>query len=564
MEISFFSRSSFRTQLALAFGILTFVVLVSSSLLWGVWFSDLLQKSIQNELQARVHAASELIVAGLSDRSAEIIELSRTPDLMQSTESVALLQKRIDSKRSLRAEYAWIGVATPEGAVIAAAGKMLLGKDVTQREWFKVGRSAPWMGDVHEAVLLSRLLPRENANEPLRFIDIAAPVQNMKGELLGVLGAHLHWSWVTRLAETLLPDDAESRQMQFYILNREGVTLYPFADTGKTSFKQSNELRVNASEIIWADQHTYVTAQASLPQTPDQHLGWRIVLRQPVDVAYGPLRRLALQMVVVTLLIALGAAWLAYRVAGFINAPITLLELAVKRLGKDADQVEVPKRLPQELRTLAKAIQTASSDLAASRQELVEANELLEQRVKDRTRALGLANDALAQQALTDGLTSVANRRAFDLKLAELHALSARTQQAYGVLLIDADHFKHVNDTYGHDVGDQVLTGIAGQITSSVRATDFVARYGGEEFVVMMYPVTSPSELAGVAEKLRHNIEQHTFPSVGRVTISLGGCIVQGCSVERDSVLKAADNALYRSKTEGRNRYTLGLESTAL
>lgn len=558
MQNSFFNRSSFRTQLALTFGVLTFLVLVGASLFWGIWFTRLLQSSIQNELQARVHAASELIVAGLRDRSAEIIELSRTPELLQSASSLANLQSRMDNKRTLRSEYAWLGVAMPDGAVVAAAGKMLVGKDVTQRDWFKIGRSAPWMGDVHEAVLLSRLIPREKENEPLRFIDIAAPIQNGKGVLLGVLGAHLHWSWVTRLAETVLPDDAETRQMQIYILDREGVTLYPFAETGKVSFRQSAELRVSASELVWADGRTYVTAQAGLPQSTDQHLGWRVVLRQPIEVAYGPLRQLAMQMVVITLLIAIFAAWLAYRVAGFINAPITLLEQAVKKLGKESDRVEVPKRLPQELKTLADAIQDASANLSASRKQLVEANELLEQRVRERTRALGIANDALARQALTDVLTNVANRRAFDLKLAELHALSARTRQDYALLIIDADHFKHVNDNFGHDVGDQVLAGLADLIRSSIRATDFVARYGGEEFIVLLYPVTAPNELAEVAEKLRRNVEQFDFPSVGRVTISLGGSIVQGAASEREQGIKSADAALYRSKMNGRNRYTQG------
>ncbi|MBR7782582.1 sensor domain-containing diguanylate cyclase [Undibacterium luofuense] len=557
MKISYFYRFSFRTQLAITFGIVTFVVLVTASLIFGFWFVRLHQASIQNELQARVHAASELVMQSLKDRTAEIIDLSRTPDLLKSEDAIAQLQDRMNNKRALKSEYAWMGVANPDGKVITAAGKMLLGKDVTSRDWFKVGRTATWLGDVHEAVLLSRLLPRENENEPLRFIDIAAPVQNTKGELIGVLGAHLHWSWVTTLAESVLPEDASVREIQVYILSRDGVTLYPFADTGKISFRQNEDLKNSATEIVWSDSKAYVTAQIGLPQTPEQHLGWRVVLRQPVEVAYAPLKTLALQMIVLTLAMAICAAWLAYRVAAFVNAPIALLVQAVQRLGVDTNQVDVPKRLPQELRTLADAIQIASTDLTASRQELVEANEMLERRVEERTRELELANDALARQAMTDGLTNVANRRAFDMKQSELHALSARTGQAYGLLIIDVDHFKQVNDNYGHHVGDQVLAAIASKITASIRTTDFVARYGGEEFAVMFYPVTTPDELAEVAEKLRKNVSQFTFSTVGHVTISLGGCMISGGSIDRESGLKFADGALYQSKLAGRNRYTL-------
>lgn len=557
MKISYFYRFSFRTQLAITFGIVTFVVLVTASLIFGFWFVRLQQASIQNELQARVHAASELVMQSLKDRTAEIIDLSRTPDLLKSEDAIAQLQDRMNNKRALKSEYAWMGVANPDGKVITAAGKMLLGKDVTSRDWFKVGRTATWLGDVHEAVLLSRLLPRENENEPLRFIDIAAPVQNTKGELIGVLGAHLHWSWVTTLAESVLPEDASVREIQVYILSRDGVTLYPFADTGKISFRQNEDLKNSATEIVWSDSKAYVTAQIGLPQTPEQHLGWRVVLRQPVEVAYAPLKTLALQMIVLTLAMAICAAWLAYRVAAFVNAPIALLVQAVQRLGVDTNQVDVPKRLPQELRTLADAIQIASTDLTASRQELVEANEMLERRVEERTRELELANDALARQAMTDGLTNVANRRAFDMKQSELHALSARTGQAYGLLIIDVDHFKQVNDNYGHHVGDQVLAAIASKITASIRTTDFVARYGGEEFAVMFYPVTTPDELAEVAEKLRKNVSQFTFSTGGHVTISLGGCMISGGSIDRESGLKFADGALYQSKLAGRNRYTL-------
>lgn len=551
------NRLSFRTQLAIAFGVLTFIVLTTLSAIWGIWSTRLLRTTIQSEFQARVHAASELIFEGLRDRSTEIIDLSRTSNLLQSPEAIVNFQSRLDNKRALKAEYAWVGVATPSGEVVAAAGKMLLGKDVTQREWFKAGRSAPWLGDVHEALLLSRLMPRENENEPLRFIDISAPVQDASGKLLGVLGAHLHWSWVTRLAESVLPGNADSRKLEVYILNREGLALYPFSAVGKIPFKQDVELKLTAGEITWEDGQSYLTAQVGLRQTPEQHLGWRIVLRQPVDVAYAPLRLLTVQMILATLLIALLAAWGAYRVASFITTPMSLLKEAVNRLGIESDNLQIPKRLPPELLTLANAIQTASSSLNASRNELMQANELLEMRVEERTRALGLANDALARQALTDGLTNVANRRAFDLKLAEIHALSARTGQAYGLIIIDADHFKNVNDQFGHHIGDSVLTSIAGQLTQTTRSTDFVARYGGEEFVVLLYPVASPSVLEEVAEKLRKNIESFKFKEVGNLTISLGGSVTNGESCTSEKAITNADAALYKSKINGRNRFTL-------
>lgn len=557
-----FRRLSFRAQMAFAFGSLTFLILLLASAVWGAWTFHLLESQVRNELQARVHAASELIVQGLRDRSTDITELSRMPGALLNGAPAPDLQARLDAKRALRTEYAWLGVASTDGHVLAATQHMLMGKDVSQQEWFKAGQTSTWTGDVHEAVLLSRLMPREKQGEPLRFLDIAAPVRDTRGQIGGVLCAHLHWSWITRLAESILRSGAQARQLQIYIMDRQGVTLYPFAETGATSLRPQADINANVGERMWADGKRYVTGQAALPASDNQHLGWRIVLRQPVDAAYAPLRAFVQQMAAITFIVALLAAWLAYWLASYLNAPIALLAKAVDNLGGDNGHVKVAAHLPPELQRLSDAIQTASTNLTASRRELLKANELLEQRVDERTRALALANEALTRQAMTDGLTRVANRRAFDQKLADTHALSARADTAYGLLVIDTDFFKRVNDRHGHQVGDGVLVAVAEQLVCSLRATDFVARYGGEEFVVLLHPVKTAEELLAIAEKLRCAVEQFTFDTVGRVTISVGGCLVQGGATDLRQAIQLADNALYEAKHQGRNRCVLASSLT--
>ncbi|MBA5639866.1 diguanylate cyclase [Duganella sp. LX20W] len=558
-----FKHLSFRARMACAFGLLTFLVLLVASVAWGSWTIHLLESQVRDELQARVHAASELIAEGLRDRSSEITDLSRMPDMLLNGAPEPDLQERLDAKRALKMEYAWLGVASTDGHVLAATRQMLVGKDVSQHDWFKFGKTSTWIGDVHEAVLLSRLMPRNQESEPLRFIDIAAPVRDTTGAIRGVLCAHVHWSWITRLAESILQADAESRQLRIYIMDRHGVTLYPFAETGATSLRLQANISNSVGELMWADGKRYVTGQAALRESENQHLGWRIVLRQPVDVAYAPLRAFVKEMAAITFIVALLAAWLAYWIASYLNTPIAILATAVDRLGGENAHVMIAAHLPPELQRLADAIQAASVNLTASRRDLLEANELLEQRVHERTRALALANEALTRQAMTDGLTRVANRRAFDQKLTEVHALSARTGVAYGLLVIDTDLFKRVNDQYGHQIGDSVLVAVAEQLVGSLRATDFVARYGGEEFVVLLYSVKTAEELLAVAEKLRCAIEQFTFDPVGRVTISLGGCLVQGASADLRQVIQLADGALYEAKRQGRNRCVIAASPTS-
>ncbi|MDP2769618.1 MAG: hypothetical protein Q8O81_07260 [Giesbergeria sp.] len=108
------------------------------------------------------------------------------------------MRRSLEQRRGLREEYAWIGVTDPQGTVVQAVDGILQGQSVAQRPWFIEGQTGVYTGDVHNAVLLEKLLPPQPLSEPLRFIDIAAPIRNPDGALVGVVGAHIHWRWVTQ------------------------------------------------------------------------------------------------------------------------------------------------------------------------------------------------------------------------------------------------------------------------------------------------------------------------------------------------------------------------------
>jgi diguanylate cyclase (GGDEF)-like protein len=129
-----------------------------------------------------------------------------------------------------------------------------------------------------------------------------------------------------------------------------------------------------------------------------------------------------------------------------------------------------------------------------------------------------------------------------------------RTGRGFSILLLDADHFKKVNDNYGHPVGDAVLQQIASLITQNTRATDFVARYGGEEFVVLLPNAPSVTEVMTVAEKIRSAIESATFPEVGCMTMSIGSSDWRAEETHVTDLIQRADEALYNAKASGRNR----------
>jgi two-component system cell cycle response regulator len=165
---------------------------------------------------------------------------------------------------------------------------------------------------------------------------------------------------------------------------------------------------------------------------------------------------------------------------------------------------------------------------------------------------------SMEERATTDGLTGLTNHRAFQERLEHLHALAERTGQKFSIILTDIDHFKSVNDTYGHPVGDAVLKRVAAIFTQRARKVDIVARYGGEEFVIVL-PDTDSEGAAVFANRLREEIAAQTITSENgsfSVTLSLGVAAYPTDGRDRHELIELADQALYYCKEHGRNRVT--------
>ncbi|HEX3673367.1 MAG TPA: PleD family two-component system response regulator [Rhizomicrobium sp.] len=162
------------------------------------------------------------------------------------------------------------------------------------------------------------------------------------------------------------------------------------------------------------------------------------------------------------------------------------------------------------------------------------------------------------EMAITDQLTGLHNRRYMARHLDNLLAGARKSGKPLAFLIMDIDHFKSVNDSHGHDSGDEVLREFAGRISANVRGIDLACRYGGEEFVVVM-PDTDMAFAYTVAERLRKSVEEAAFaisrePHKLNITISIGIAGSEGNVDSADKLLHRADQALYRAKREGRNR----------
>ncbi|HSS22091.1 MAG TPA: sensor domain-containing diguanylate cyclase [Pyrinomonadaceae bacterium] len=159
----------------------------------------------------------------------------------------------------------------------------------------------------------------------------------------------------------------------------------------------------------------------------------------------------------------------------------------------------------------------------------------------------------MQQQALTDALTGCYNRRSFELQLERDLHLATRMRQPLSLIMVDFDNFKDVNDKAGHEAGDIALRMLADNLRAELRGVDTAARFGGDEFVIIL-PQATTEGAAIVAERLRSRVEQMVVPGFGRVTSSLGIATFPNHASSRDTLVVAADRALYNSKNAGRNR----------
>ncbi|MAZ86889.1 MAG: hypothetical protein CL693_04550 [Cellvibrionaceae bacterium] len=192
-------------------------------------------------------------------------------------------------------------------------------------------------------------------------------------------------------------------------------------------------------------------------------------------------------------------------------------------------------------------------------QELDSYRNNLEELVREKNQELATANQRLLELSRLDGLTKIANRRAFDETLNKEIRRTNRTQQSCGLVIMDIDHFKLFNDHYGHPEGDHCLTRVAQQLQSLFpRAGNLVARYGGEEFALIL-PYTDPQDLIAQTTRIIEGVRELKIPHEKSkcndiVTISVGATLGYAPIKDAETLISEADQALYQAKDTGRNR----------
>lgn len=284
-----------------------------------------------------------------------------------------------------------------------------------------------------------------------------------------------------------------------------------------------------------------------------------VVLKR-VELGY---RMILISAVIKSAALTLLFVWVFRRI---LAQPLKQLSDAVESI--DIDSLATTKldfRQPEsnELTKLERAFNHMLARLNEERNRheasLTSMNRNLESLVEKRTEELRAANEHLEQLVRTDTLTGAANRRHFIERVNLEIERTRRNGALLSLLMVDLDHFKQINDTWGHAGGDDVLRGFTAVAESHLRGTDLFARLGGEEFAILL-PDTDLAGAAEVARRILSSAAQHPIDSVSgkiRYSTSIGVATLRSADLHYEPLLKRADDALYRAKTLGRGRVEL-------
>ena len=361
-------------------------------------------------------------------------------------------------------------------------------------------------------------------------MEIAVPIVSPSGRFLGVLAGRLNFHGI----EQLLREQVTGRDDRVAVVQPGGQVIASAGGT-VTALPEETLRRLRGAESTTVsyqapDGLAVVGALSAVPRSD-----WSAVAEIPAASAFRDIRRLrdATALLLVVLLGVVGS--LAYGLGLLIVQPLGRLTLAANRVAGGDLSVDVPASGGGELSHLAGVF-------------------------NDMVRRLREGHAELERLSVTDELTGLANRRRLTAELERELRRSGRHGRPVSILMLDVDHFKHFNDTYGHPAGDAVLKRLASTVRECVRDVDTVARYGGEEFTVIL-PETPVAEAARVAERIRASAEQDRFTPEGEsvplnVTVSIGYAWFPENAGTPDALIEAADQALYRSKESGRNRVT--------
>jgi diguanylate cyclase (GGDEF)-like protein/PAS domain S-box-containing protein len=397
------SRSPYIRHIALApsLAALTASVMLILTLatmeLVGYTLTKQTKADIGRNLAELAFQTTDKLDRGMYERYREVKLMAERHEVTNPNVPLAAKRAVLESMQATHPFYAWIGLTDNQGEVKIATHGLLEGKNVAARPWFAGAYQAVYLHDVHEAVLLAKLLPNPTG-EPKRFFDIAFPFRDATGAIAGVFGTHLSWQWAADVQRSVLRPLAERKAVDTLILSKNGVVLLgPKAYKDQVLKQQSiarAEQEKNGSLIeTWPDGKRYLVGfSQSRGHESYPGLGWIVVVRQPLDEAFKPVEDLRSKILWIGLCAAALVSFLIWVFARNITRPLATItkHADALRAGLVKEIPPIPSRLT-EVQILQGALNSLLAKLLKNEHGLRELNATLETRVVERTAELHAA-----------------------------------------------------------------------------------------------------------------------------------------------------------------------------
>jgi signal transduction histidine kinase/ActR/RegA family two-component response regulator len=336
-----------QTRIGLSLGAL---VLVSAAVLAEVLFQAaerrILRLSAENLENLSLQMGRELS-AGMDGFARAVLDQSVRERFTEPDATPAEMRAALEQFHRSHPEFAYVSVVDAATArVVAAGGGVFEGGSAAGRPTFEEGRKGLFLGDVHEAVRLAELLPRPANGEVLRFLDVAAPIRDASGGVIRVLATHVGWVWTDTVRERVFGPVTDRRGVEVFLIDTEGKVVLqgsPRIAVGASLASLTGALGPVARRVDWKNEGAYLTVAADVtPAGRFDGFGWKVVARQPFELAYGPARDLRSAFLAGAAALGLAAAAIAWLVAAHLTRPVRLLAEAARNTGTDAEVAPLP------------------------------------------------------------------------------------------------------------------------------------------------------------------------------------------------------------------------------